>query len=755
MTETGTLPRMILRLPALRDPLQRERVLVSLSVVIFILVIAAALAYSSAPLLSGTSQREGETADADIIAPASVTFASPILTGQRQEAARSAVSPVYTLPDPNVARRQLEALQERLNALGAMRADPDSAFSADILSDEQAGLMRQMSDERWQVIAAEAAAVLERIMRQSIRDLDVTAVRDALPLQVSARLTEPEAALVIALIADLVLPNRTFNSEATSDAQQAAADSVLPQTRSYTRGEVVVSAGAILSALDEEALREMGLLVSGDQRLRWLGRALLAAVLSAAAALLYLARTRPAVLTRPRELWLAEGIFLIGILTHLVFNVSAGTLYFFPAAAVPLLFVGLMGAPTAVAAAALQAVLIALMSGGSLEAAVLVSFGGAVGALMLRASDRINRYFFVGLIIAVVNMGVVTLFALDNGPVAAGDLARSVALAGLNGIIAAMGALAGLYAITLIFNMPTSIKLVELSQPGQPLMQRLLREAPGTYQHSLQVANLAEQAASAIGANAELVRVAALYHDIGKILNPAFFIENQVDGYNPHEAIGDPFRSADLIISHVADGDRLARQYRLPGRIREFIREHHGTTRVQYFLTSALAASHDPDQVDVEQFSYPGPRPQSRETAILMLADSSESIVRARKPANRGEISTIIREIVESRIADGQLDASDLTLHDIETIRNTFVEMLQGVFHPRINYPGTLSRLHSQEMPQVRAVEQPQTTAPVSPQPATRPAEEDQPMAEVPPLRRTRTVPAVAPAESEPDDAAG
>ena len=183
------------------------------------------------------------------------------------------------------------------------------------------------------------------------------------------------------------------------------------------------------------------------------------------------------------------------------------------------------------------------------------------------------------------------------------------------------------------------------------------------------------------------MRVAALYHDIGKMLNPAFFVENQADNVNPHEALNDPYRSADIIISHVTDGEKLARQYRLPVRIRDFIMEHHGTTLVGYFYTRAVEQADDEEAVDIEQFTYPGPKPQTRETAIMMLADSCESTVRARKPSNKAEIVEIVDSIIDNRMRDGQLDEADLTLKDISITRDIFIEMLQAVFHPRINYP--------------------------------------------------------------------
>jgi putative nucleotidyltransferase with HDIG domain len=299
-------------------------------------------------------------------------------------------------------------------------------------------------------------------------------------------------------------------------------------------------------------------------------------------------------------------------------------------------------------------------------------------------------------------------------------------------------------------------------------LQRLLREAPGTYQHSLQVANLSEQAANAVGANADLTRVAALYHDIGKMLNPAFFVENQADNVNPHEVLNDPYRSADIIISHVTDGEKLGRQYHLPVRVRDFIMEHHGTTLVGFFYTRAVEQAGDEEAVDIEQFTYPGPKPQTRESAIMMLADSCESTVRARKPSNKAEIVDIVDGIIDNRMRDGQLDESNLTMRDLSVTRDIFIEMLQAVFHPRINYPSLPPKRQTQEIAvevaapvkeDVEALEsvmklesgEREHAIPTDTQEsgvrktqtveisAIKPQEEDDaPMPEVPPLRRTQ-----------------
>ena len=230
------------------------------------------------------------------------------------------------------------------------------------------------------------------------------------------------------------------------------------------------------------------------------------------------------------------------------------------------------------------------------------------------------------------------------------------------------------------------MQLSELSRPTQPLLRQLLLKAPGTYHHTIVVSNLAERAAAAIGADALLARVGSYYHDIGKTVRPYFFTENIADNSSPHEKL-DPLTSAQIIISHVTDGIDLAQKYRLPPRIQDFIREHHGRSLTQFFYTQAQRQAGDSATVDPESFRYPGPNPRSKETAILLLADSCEAAVRSVRPNTREELEKFINKLIDGRVADGVLNQCDLTFKDLQTIREVFIQVLQGVHHPRVTYP--------------------------------------------------------------------
>jgi putative nucleotidyltransferase with HDIG domain len=508
------------------------------------------------------------------------------------------------------------------------------------------------------------------------------------------RFSNREAEVIVAIVSDLLRANTILNVDATESERVAAANAVQNETRSFGVGQLVIEGGTQITPADFEALDQLGLLAPEERRIQSIGQALLASIIVMVITGLYVSRFRPSLLyDEPRMLVLLAAIFILVLLgARLGLN---GEINIYPTATLALLYVTIIGPEIAIIGVLGLAFLVGIMANNALDITLMVLSGGIIGALTLRRAERLNSFFFAGLMVAVSNVAVVTLFNL-NTPTA-GDTGEFVLLliySVLNGVLTAAAAMAGMYIITLLFNLPTALKLSELSQPNQPLLQRLIREAPGTYHHTLQVANLAEQAANAIGANAELTQVASLYHDIGKMQNPMFFTENQRDIGNPHDALNDPYRSADIIISHVTGGDEMAKQYRLPARIRDFIREHHGTSEVYVFYKQAvILAGDDESLVDINDFTYPGPKPQSRETAVLMLADTCEAAVRSQQPETRQKIVEIVESVIDAKRKSGQLDESGLTLNDLKVIQNIYIDMLQAVFHPRINYAEAVARV--------------------------------------------------------------
>ena len=692
-----------LRLPREQTLLNIRRGLVALAGLGFILFSTVIVAFDSVFVgVGATSTLEvGSVAPRDILAPPNATsFISQVLTDERREAARQEVDPIYFPPDPEVARQQQQLAGQISDYVDDIRNDPYASIDqriADIravtaldLNDEMIRRILQFDTDSWDSVQDGVINVLSNVMQQEITPESLQRTRLQISNRVGARYPLSQSEAIVAVVEDLVQPNTFINEEATRTARQEAADAVEAQERSYISGQIVVREGEQITPRVYEALQALNLLQSEDLRAQTIGRSFVASVLVVVVMGLYLVRFAPETLDRrSRMLTLLATIFLI-MLTAVRFLGVDGNIYLFPSAALALVYVTISGPHVAIPAVLGFALLTGMMSGDSLKITAMIASSGLIGTLVLRRAERLNSFFVAGAMIALGGVAVVLAFNLATPTVAVSemDFATQMILVFFSGVLLAPAtAIAVMYGVTLGFNLPTALKLIDLSQPSKPLLQRLLREAPGTYQHSLQVANLSEQAANSIGADAQLTHVAALYHDIGKMLNPLYFTENQQDMGNPHDTLNDPYRSADIIIGHVIEGDELARQYRLPNRIRDFIREHHGTTQVYVFYRRAVnAAGGDESAVDISDFSYPGPRPQSRETAILMMADSCEAAVRSVKPESKQEISDLVGKIIDDKRRTGQLDDSDLTLNEIREIQTIFVELLQGMFHPRINY---------------------------------------------------------------------
>jgi len=371
-----------------------------------------------------------------------------------------------------------------------------------------------------------------------------------------------------------------------------------------------------------------------------------------------------------------------------------------PTAAAALLLAVLLDAGLALVVLAMLAVLAGVVS-GSMELAAYTFLGGLAGTIVIRRGERLAQFGQAAVAIAVVNASVVVAFGLINAPTydvqAFGQLLAASAASAAGAAIIAAGTFALLGSL---FGITTSYQLMELANPTQPLLRRLLLEAPGTYHHSLMVGNLAEQAAEAISADALVTRVAAYYHDIGKLYDPMLFIENQAGAENIHDQLP-PVESAAMIVGHVARGIDFAYQYKLPKALIPFIPQHHGTALMGYFYAKArqiavedagatpgsAPAKEIGDKVDQRRFRHAGPKPQSREAAILMLADSVEASVRSLSSHDEPAIRTMVSRIISERLIDGQFDECDLTLRDLDRIRESFIEQLLAMYHRRIAYP--------------------------------------------------------------------
>ncbi|MGC9357503.1 MAG: HD family phosphohydrolase, partial [Anaerolineae bacterium] len=640
--------------------------------VIYGLVLAAVTTFSLVFSFTGRyNLAVGDVAPQDIRSPQEITYASEILSEQAREGARRRVQPIYSRPDSRIAREQLERMRTVMDFLSALRADPYASEAQKrswVLSVEELRLFSQsetatllsLPKENWTRVQLEARTLLDEIMRrEEIRSSNISSIRDRIPLLVPLDLAQDEANLVGALVRSFVVPNSFYDQEATEEAREQAAVDTGPVFQTIRSGEIIVREGSVVSELSMEALEELGLTV---QRLEWQDVALVA-ILAVSGAFLfggYLYRMQPEVLRDARQegmVLLLMSIFLL--MARLLIPSGPLLLYLFPGAALGMLLVTTTGYATAVGAVLFLGVVSGWIGGGSLLIMGLVVLNGITAALTLPRYEQTGTIFRSGLLGGLV--GALTRLAFTSAEMRVNlvPLAIESGVSLVGGVVAGGLTLGGLFLLAPLFDLTTTFRLVELSHPNHPLLQRLLREAPATFHHVMMVASMAEQAAERIGANALLTRAGTYYHDIGKLARPYFFVENQEGLSNPHDRL-DPQTSVDILIGHVRDGAKMARQYGIPSRVRDFIPEHHGTMRVSFFYQKAVEAAGDPGLVDESSFRYPGPLPQSRETALVMLADGCEAATRAARPSSPEELTKIVDAIVDARVQDGQLDECSL-----------------------------------------------------------------------------------------------
>jgi putative nucleotidyltransferase with HDIG domain len=676
---------------------------------LIIVALGAILAVDSLPGSLGASNGiVGDVATVDIRAPRALTYTSAVATDQRRQQVRDQVPPQYDF-SPERARTITD---QQLAAFDATVGPVDAAYTAvlDDLSRQTAlhaaiphlttraqDTLAGMNQVEWTALRGEMTRVLETTQRQEVKDTVLPEVRGSMTSRVNNRFSPDQRALAGEVLSPLVVANSTFDETLTARARDSAAIAIAPIEFSVRKGEVLVSRGQAIDDMARERLTAFGLLDPQPDPARAGGWLLLAA-LAIVLLLGWIWRFRPQIWHRTPALLLIGLVLIVTVLAMKATGDRSVLPYVLPTAAVGLLLAVLLDA----GAALIVTGILALIGGaivGNVEYATYVLLGGMVGIVVIRRGERLTHFVQAAIAIAIVNVAVVSVFTL----LGEGDVTGLAELAGA-GIASAIGsgvaAVGSFLVVGNLFGITTSFQLLELANPSQPLLRRLLLETPGTYHHSLMVGNLAERAAEAINADPLLARVAAYYHDIGKLSNPLAFIENQADGENVHDELS-PEQSAEMIKSHVAAGIDLAYKYKLPKPVIAFIPQHHGTALMSYFYarakaqavqasglrTDTPAAREVEAAVDERRFRHAGPKPQSREAAILMLADSVEASVRSLRQPDEAQIRAMVNRITRERLEDGQFDECDLTLRDLERIREAFVAQLLGMYHRRIEYP--------------------------------------------------------------------
>ena len=659
----------------------------------YVFVIVTGLLTAVALLLSPPATvgyEVGTLADRAVKAPRSVAFVSETLTEAERERAAAAVPKVYTR-NPAVVASSRDRLAQAVAAIGRVRSDTAQTREQRItsltrltevaISPAIAPLIVDMAAVEWDTVSKEVDNALRTLYQPGIRPEQLESARDASTTSLPPAWTDRQKTVGAALVRPFVDADVALDPIQTSSAQQAARSGVQPVQVQVVAGEVVVREGSVVGGLDLEKLRVLGLVNTGIDWPSAVGLTIWAVLIAAVLALFVERYATEAWNDTSKMILVALSLLAVTIAARVLIPSHTLLVYFIPFAAVAMIITVLVGGRTALATQIAGALHVGILS-GQVELVAYVLVPALLGMAAVRRATTAREFAAGAGSVAIGNLGVVVAFTLvgqSTDPVGAAQLAVAAILSGAgSGLLA----FAGMAMFGHLFRITTVFELRELADPNHPLLRQLLLRTPGTYHHSLLVANLAERAAEVIGADPLVARVGAYYHDIGKMRNPTGFIENQT-GTNPHDEL-DPIVSAGIVAAHVRDGLSLADRYHLPAMIREMIPAHHGTSVVKYFYQLAQQRGQNPDE---SAFHYPGPRPRTKEAGIVMLADGTEASVRSLAEKKPETIRAMVERIVDDRLTEGQLDECDLTLRDIQRIKDAFCELLLGVYHERIPYP--------------------------------------------------------------------
>lgn len=473
-----------------------------------------------------------------------------------------------------------------------------------------------------------------------------------------------------------------IDHEKTEEARQNITKNVTPVI--YKKDQTIIAEGQPITESQIELLNDLGLLDNDKSTGIYMNLVLLLVVAGV------LGLQWRYIKEKRRDIYEDNSkVILINLLTVLTVVLARISIlispYVIPFACISILLSVLIDSKTSVTIGILNVIFISFIVKFSVDLTLIAMVNAVIVPMVLKRVQQRNDILYSSLLIGAINVvftGAMGYFLSTNVT----SIINKAMLTGVSAIVSGILAIGILPVLENIFDVLTNIKLLELANPNHPLMRRLLLEAPGTYHHCVLVANLAEMAAESVGANPILARVASYYHDVGKLERPYYFKENQIGIVNPHDDMS-PAMSSAIILSHVEDGVKLAEKYNLPEGITDVVREHHGDSLAKYFYITMRNKSENPDEVNEADYRYGGPPPRSKESTIIMLADGVEASVRSINKPNKKKIEEMVNNIIKSRIDENQFVNSDLTFKDLEKIRESFLKVLSGIYHERIEYP--------------------------------------------------------------------
>ena len=674
-----------------------------------VLVLSALLSLHLLP--DKVALRPGEISGTDIRASRTVRYLDEDATRMLRTAAAARVDPVYTSvhaaseADETITeaylrlrRDQLAGLHDGARAAQDLRQEVGVSLSPSVLMPLlNAGSGAYHLDQAERLTHQFVHDAMDREIRDD-HPGDLAEARAAVTQRItSSLLPRTYVPAVIALAQSVIQPNRMLDQKRTAGAVALAQRLVAPVYGQIFAGDTVVRRGQIVTSSAILRLRALGL---QNPRLDPSTIACVAGLVAFMTGIvcIWLARYNPDIYRSTRTLLLLSLLVAIGILGLRLGSAMMGVrlspsqfgyVGMVWVGATGMLIAALIKPRVAMLVTAVLAAQSGILVGDDLRFSLLTLLSTWVAIFAVSDIRSRSDVLRAGGLLCASNIVLSLLIGQFQGDTRA-DMAQSIVWAFFSGALSVALFSVSAALFERLFGITTHLGLLELSDPNRPLLQKFSQLAPGTYTHSIMVGNLAVAAAEAIGADSLLCRVGALYHDLGKMQRAQFFVENQAGGDNAHERLN-PSLSALVVTAHVKDGLEIADREKLPPIIRAFIGEHHGTSLIKYFYHQQCAGDDSDAAPGLEdQFRYGGPKPQSRETAILMLADSTEAASRSLEKPTLGRIEDLVQKIVTAQLADGQLDDCDLTQRDLRGIQNAFTRLLSGMLHSRIEYPEML-----------------------------------------------------------------
>ena len=557
-----------------------------------------------------------------------------------------------------------------------------------VLSEDEYKELLNIPKEQLSSLQKDILNIIDKTYEKNINEKDAESLniaRDsAVSLVEKLNLADKLKYVLEELVKGQINPNCFYDEEKTQELIDETRKSVAKVV--IKQNQIIVKEGVPVTQNQLDILSDLGMLDDGKNTSIYLYVYIVLAMFVGIIMFLqynYIDRNYSEIFKNTKKITL---ISVINLMT-LVFARTIGLVspFLIPFACAPILLTLLINYKISIVISILNVIVISIATGFDAQVMMLGVISSILGATLLKKMQQRNELLYSTIYLSIVGV----IITVSTGILISSNLREVLIKSGITFI---GGVLSGIFALGILpflegtFNEVTTLKLLELSNPNHPLLKKLLMEAPGTYHHSMLVANLAEMASEEVGANSVIVRIGSYYHDVGKTERPYFFGENQMGGENPHNHMT-PNLSAKIIISHVKDGIELARKHNLPKVIQDIIGEHHGTTLVKYFYYTMKNNSENPEAVKEEDYRYPGPIPNSKEAGIIMLADSVEAAVRSIKEPSEDKIKEMINNIISDKLSCGQLNDCNLTIKDIEKIKKCFLTALNGIYHHRIEYP--------------------------------------------------------------------